>query len=159
MAHLSVGKLRRQQPQYLFFLHQSLGWMAHVSQRVNSEDNCCHHNSFLLFSATQVGLDGTPEVLLDPNTLSKDGTSALSGVDFSKDGDKLAYGISKKGSDWWVQTPRPLADCLAGGRGSCDCSGNGYFCDTFGGTVAAVQPSARVSWWGWWRGSMIRYGF
>lgn len=48
----------------------------------------------------QVGLDGTPEVLLDPNTLSKDGTSALSGVDFSKDGKMLAYGISEKGSDW-----------------------------------------------------------
>lgn len=51
-------------------------------------------------TSQQVGLDGTPEVLLDPNTLSKDGTSALSGVDFSKDGKILAYGISKKGSDW-----------------------------------------------------------
>eukprot|EP00903_Cladosiphon_okamuranus_P005893 g5828.t1 len=49
----------------------------------------------------QVGLDGTPEVLLDPNTLSEDGTSALSGVDFSKDGKMLAYGISEKGSDWF----------------------------------------------------------
>lgn len=49
-----------------------------------------------------MGLDGTPEVLLDPNTLSKDGTSALSGVDFSKDGKMLAYGISEKGSDWSV---------------------------------------------------------
>ncbi|CAN0450651.1 unnamed protein product, partial [Ectocarpus sp. 12 AP-2014] len=66
----------------------------------------------------QVGLDGTPEVLLDPNTLSKDGTSALSGVDFSKDGDKLAYGISKKGSDWFsvhvkdVVTGKDLPDVV-----------------------------------------------
>lgn len=48
-------------------------------------------------------MDGTAEVLLDPNTLSKDGTSALSGVDFSKDGKMLAYGISEKGSDWCVR--------------------------------------------------------
>ena len=45
-------------------------------------------------------MEGKPEVLLDPNTLSADGTSALTGVDFAKDGKKLAYGISKKGSDW-----------------------------------------------------------
>ena len=59
---------------------------------------------FLFFSfffrSQQVGLQGTPHVLLDPNTLSTDGTSALTGVDFAKDGKKLAYGISKNGSDW-----------------------------------------------------------
>ncbi|CAN0149432.1 unnamed protein product, partial [Laminaria digitata] len=49
-----------------------------------------------------VGLEGTPTVLLDPNTLSGNGTSALMGVDFSKDGKKLAYGISQKGSDWFA---------------------------------------------------------
>lgn len=48
----------------------------------------------------QLGIDGTPVVLLDPNKLSADGTSSLKGVDFSKDGKKLAYGVSKKGSDW-----------------------------------------------------------
>ena len=60
--------------------------------------------SFFFFSfffrSQQVGLQGTPHVLLDPNTLSTDGTSALTGVDFAKDGKKLAYGISKNGSDW-----------------------------------------------------------
>lgn len=55
---------------------------------------------FFFFCSQQVGLQGTPDVLLDPNTLSTDGTSALTGVDFTKDGKKLAYGISKKGSDW-----------------------------------------------------------
>lgn len=39
-------------------------------------------------------------VLLDPNTLSTDGTIALSGMAISKDGKKLAYGVSKSGSDW-----------------------------------------------------------
>ncbi|MDR1937255.1 MAG: prolyl oligopeptidase family serine peptidase [Tannerellaceae bacterium] len=45
-------------------------------------------------------LDGEAEVLLDPNTLSADGTVALSGVSFSNDGKYLAYTISRSGSDW-----------------------------------------------------------
>jgi prolyl oligopeptidase len=39
-------------------------------------------------------------VLLDPNTLSPDGTVALSGAVFSYDGSRLAYAISNSGSDW-----------------------------------------------------------
>ncbi len=45
-------------------------------------------------------LDGEPTVLLDPNTLSADGTAALSGMSISKDGHYLAYSISRSGSDW-----------------------------------------------------------
>jgi prolyl oligopeptidase len=41
-----------------------------------------------------------PRVLLDPNTLSKDGTVALSGYALSDDGKYLAYGLSSAGSDW-----------------------------------------------------------
>lgn len=40
------------------------------------------------------------QVLLDPNTLSKDGTVSLSGTSVSKDGKTLAYGVSRAGSDW-----------------------------------------------------------
>ncbi len=43
---------------------------------------------------------GIETVFLDPNTFSKDGTSSLGGVDFSKDGSKVAYSISEGGSDW-----------------------------------------------------------
>lgn len=43
---------------------------------------------------------GKEEVFLDPNTFSKDGTTSLGGLDFSKDGSKLAYAISEGGSDW-----------------------------------------------------------
>jgi prolyl oligopeptidase len=45
-------------------------------------------------------LDGKAEVLLDPNTLSDDGTVALSTMSISKDGKYLAYAISRSGSDW-----------------------------------------------------------
>jgi len=46
------------------------------------------------------GSDGKEEVFLDPNTFSKDGTTSLGGLDFSKDGAKAAYAISEGGSDW-----------------------------------------------------------
>ena len=39
-------------------------------------------------------------VFLDPNTFSKDGTTRLAGVSFSKDGSRVAYQISKGGADW-----------------------------------------------------------
>src|SRR5947209_923287 len=57
-------------------------------------------------------------VLLDPNTLSPDGTVALSGSEFSHDGARLAYSISSSGSDWqeWhvrdVATGKDLPDLI-----------------------------------------------
>jgi len=44
--------------------------------------------------------NGKDEVFLDPNTFSKDGTTSLGSLDFSKDGSKAAYSISEGGSDW-----------------------------------------------------------
>ena len=49
---------------------------------------------------TQASLTAVPEVLLDPNTLSADGTVALSILAFSEDGRTLVYGTSGSGSDW-----------------------------------------------------------
>ncbi len=43
---------------------------------------------------------GTAELFLDPNTFSKDGTTSLAEISFSKDGSKAAYKISEGGSDW-----------------------------------------------------------
>lgn len=43
---------------------------------------------------------GEEEVFLDPNQFSEDGTTSLSGINFTKDGAKAAYQISEGGSDW-----------------------------------------------------------
>ncbi len=43
---------------------------------------------------------GKEEVFLDPNTFSKDGTTSLGGLSFTKDGTMAAYAISEGGSDW-----------------------------------------------------------
>ncbi len=48
----------------------------------------------------QKGVNGTPEVFLDPNKFSADGTSTLSAFSLSKDGQYVAYGMSTGGSDW-----------------------------------------------------------
>ncbi len=48
----------------------------------------------------QTSLDAEPEVLLDPNSFSDDGTIALSNMSLSNNGQFLAYGISRGGSDW-----------------------------------------------------------
>lgn len=54
-------------------------------------------NQFVLYR--QKG-NGKPEVFLDPNTFSKDGTTSLAGISFTKDGSLCAYLISEGGSDW-----------------------------------------------------------
>ncbi len=48
----------------------------------------------------QKGLAGKPEVFLDPNKLSQDGTVSLGGINFSLNGKYMAYTIQKSGSDW-----------------------------------------------------------
>lgn len=48
----------------------------------------------------QKGLNGTPEVVLDPNKLSEDGTTRLTVFSLSKDGAYAVTGFSQGGSDW-----------------------------------------------------------
>lgn len=43
---------------------------------------------------------GKEEIFLDPNTFSKDGSTSLGGLSFTKDGSLAAYAISEGGSDW-----------------------------------------------------------
>jgi len=46
------------------------------------------------------GEQGEEKLLLDPNTLSEDGTVALNSFEISHDGKYLGYLISRSGSDW-----------------------------------------------------------
>lgn len=48
----------------------------------------------------QKTLQAEPRLLLDPNTLSKDGTIAVTAMAASRDGQWLAYGTAAAGSDW-----------------------------------------------------------
>ena len=67
---------------------------------------------------TAASLTETPKVALDPNTLSADGTVALSGTAPSRDGRYLAYGVAVAGSDWqeWrlrdLSTGKDLVDTI-----------------------------------------------
>jgi prolyl oligopeptidase len=61
-------------------------------------------------------LDGEPRMLIDPNTWSADGATALAEWVASDQGDKLVYSIQEGGTDWRivrvldVKTGQPLAD-------------------------------------------------
>ena len=91
-------------------------------------------NQPVLYKLTS--LDAEPEVLVDPNGWSKDGTDAMGGLAFSDDGKLMAYGVQKAGSDWrnWkvmnVETGEQLSDDLNWikfGGVSWSKDGNGFF--------------------------------
>ncbi|MBL9133897.1 MAG: S9 family peptidase, partial [Verrucomicrobiaceae bacterium] len=58
---------------------------------------------------TTESLETRASVLLDPNTMSKDGTTSLSDYEPSEDGKLLAYGVSEAGSDWNTIHVRDIA--------------------------------------------------
>lgn len=89
-------------------------------------------NQSVLYS--QTSLKDDPIVVLDPNTLSNDGTASLSGMSISKDGKYLAYGISKAGSDWVeihvknIMTKEELSDVIKWVKFSgISWKGNGFY--------------------------------
>lgn len=80
------------------------------------EHNNGLQNQNVLFVAES--LEAEPRQLLDPNTLSSDGTVALAGYAISDDSTLLAYGTAASGSDWteWhvrdVDTGKDLSDYI-----------------------------------------------
>jgi prolyl oligopeptidase len=91
-------------------------------------------NQAVIFVTTDPGVPG--RVLLDPNTLSKDGTVALRETAVSDDGRLFAYALSDAGSDWqiWhvrnVDTGTDLPDEIhwsKGGGGSWRKQGSGFY--------------------------------
>ncbi len=113
-------------------------------------------NQAVLFVTSDPAKPG--RVLLDPNTFSKDGTMALSGLSFTEDGRRLAYSISSAGSDWqiWkvrdVATGRDLQDevCWSKFSGAAwKKDGSGFFYSRFdapseGGALTGVNKFQKV---------------
>jgi prolyl oligopeptidase len=93
----------------------------------------------------QKGLEGEPEVFIDPNQLSKDGTVAVSLLGASKDNRYIAISRSEAGSDWSqirimnLETKEELPDLLDWVK----FSGASWFRDGFS-TVAT--RSRRKAW-------------
>lgn len=78
--------------------------------------------------------ESEPEVLLDPNKLSEDGTVALGGIYFSNNGKYMAYTISRSGSDWQeiyvldLTTGQLLDDCILWSKiTGASWQGNGFY--------------------------------
>ena len=103
----------------------------------------------------QKGLNGTPEVVLDPNKLSKDATTRLAQFTLSKDGKYAAYALSKGGSDWQdifimdVDTKQNLADKVEWVKVSgIAWQGNGFYYSRYpkpdGSALAAKNENHQV---------------
>lgn len=82
----------------------------------------------------QKGLSGEPEVFLDPNQLSDDGTASLGSFTFSKDHKYCAVGVAQSGSDWNeifvmdVSTKQKLSDKIEWVKFSgATWKGNGFY--------------------------------
>jgi prolyl oligopeptidase len=98
----------------------------------------------------QKGMDGAPEVLLDPNKFSADGTSRLGIFDVSKDGRYTGYGISIGGSDWQeahvmeTATRKVLADDLKWIKASnIAWAGNGFYYSRYPAPEAGHELSSK----------------
>ena len=101
----------------------------------------------------QEGLKGEPQALLDPNTMSKDGTVALNALSVTEDGKLAAYSIADAGSDWvkWhvreVATGKDLPDVVAWSKFSGAAwkkDGSGFFYEGYGVPKdAAAQQSLK----------------
>jgi prolyl oligopeptidase len=98
----------------------------------------------------QQGLEGTPELLLDPNKFSVDGTSRLHALTVSKDAQYCAYAVSTGGADWEeahvmeVGTRKPLSDDLKGLKFSTLAwSGKGFFYNRFDAPKAEHELSSK----------------
>ncbi len=77
------------------------------SNRYFFSKNTGLQNQNVLFTAAN--FSEKPRELLDPNTLAKDGTIALGGLDVTEDSKLMAYGLASAGSDWQQWKIRDVA--------------------------------------------------
>jgi prolyl oligopeptidase len=95
---------------------EKVGIPFHEGSRYFFTRNTGLQNQSVLFTAAN--LSDSPQLALDPNSLSADGSLAVVGYVPSHDGNLLAYGVSQSGSDWteWrirdLKTGKDLPDIL-----------------------------------------------
>jgi len=103
-------------------------------------------NQNVLYTASS--LPGEAKQLLDPNTLAKDGTVAVSGIDVSDDAKLLAYGLAVAGSDWqeWkvrdIESGKDLSDDVKWVKfssASWKHDGSGFFYSRYDAPASAEQ--------------------
>lgn len=89
-----------------------------------------------------------PKIFLDPNTLSKDGTAAMSLMGFSNDNKYVAYAINQSGSDWEtiyvieIATKKQLSDKLEWVKFSgASWKGNGFYYSRYDAPVKGKEFS------------------
>lgn len=80
------------------FNYEKFSAPSHEGKYIYYSKNSGLQNQSVMYRELATGSE--PEVFLDPNSFSKDGTTSLSGVNFSKDGSLATYNISEGGSDW-----------------------------------------------------------
>ncbi|MCC8037616.1 MAG: prolyl oligopeptidase family serine peptidase [Bacteroidales bacterium] len=126
--------------------HKSGTPSKHKNGKYYFYENNGLQNQSVLFELES--LDGTPRVFLDPNTLSEDGTVALTGVYFSKDEKYAAYTISRSGSDWTeiyvmdANTLEPLPDHIEWAKFTgASWRGDGFYYSAYGKPEAGKEFS------------------
>ena len=91
------NKVRERMGQLVNYKKTGLPWREKDGKYYYYENSGTQNQSVLYVKDS---LDGEGRVLLDPNTLSEDGTVALNDVFFSPDMKYMAYTINRNGSDW-----------------------------------------------------------
>jgi len=111
------------------------------------KNNGLQNQSVLYLQKT---LTSEPEVLLDPNKFSKDGTVALANISFSNDGKYLGYAIAKSGSDWNeifvldMKTKQLLTDHIMWSKSSqISWQGNGFYYSAYDAPAAGKEYSVK----------------
>ena len=87
--------------------YEKFGVPFRMGRRTFYTHNTGLQNQAVLFVTSDPAKQG--RVLLDPNTLSTDGTVALSGTSLTEDGRLMAYSMSTAGSDWQTWKVRDVA--------------------------------------------------
>ena len=105
-------------------------------------------NQSVLYQMDELG--GALHEFLDPNKLSTDGTVALQGISFSKNGRYMAYVISRSGSDWQeiyvkdVATGELLPDYIEWAKfGGAQWCGNGFYYSAYDAPEKGKEYSSK----------------